>query len=162
MANLDLNTSEMVAVYDAVILILKNNATLKRMVKTWRAHGARSPDKTPHSRLTSRCRPCESPRWNGPEEWRYPNAMVGPLYLGFEILLLGADVRDALNLSRAIQIAIYPGGAGTLANIQALQAAGAQSGLPQFTVPAYDESPDGANLLARGQMKIDVLFQLPN
>jgi hypothetical protein len=158
---LDLNTSEMVAVYDRILLILRNDPTMKRVVKTWRSwrelpgqHGPFSTDSPlPAIRVTP---------VNGPEQWRYPHAMVGPLYLNFEILLLGSDVRDAMNLWRAMQIAIYPGGTGTFTNIQALQAAGANSGMAEFTVPAYDDTPDGANLLAKGQMKIDVKFNLPN
>ena len=158
---LDLNTSEIVAVYDALLLILQQNATIKRTVKTWRTWrdkpGQNGPFEVGPGLPAIRVTPV-----NGPEQWRYPHAMVGTLYLNFEVLVAGSDVRDVLNLWRALQIAIYPGGAGTMASIQALQAAGANSGLAEFTVPAYDDTPDGANLLAKGQMKIDVKFQLPN
>ncbi len=159
MGLLDLNMSPRAAVLRQIETILKTNATLKRIGlkwRTWKETPGQNPpfgvDLAPIIRITPT---------NGPETWKFPNAFVGPLYLNCEYLLKGSDVEDPLNLWWAIETAIYPGGALTTANVQALQQAGAYSGLTEFSIPGYDESPDGLFWACSGQMKIDVLNQLP-
>jgi hypothetical protein len=159
MPNLDLNQSPRAAVFRKIQTILQTNPTLKRVVRHWRfwreKPGQNPPfniDLAPIVRVTPT---------NGPETWKFPNAFVGPLYLNVEYLLLGGDADDPQNFWWAIETAIYPGGALSTANVQALQQAGAYSGLTEFSIPGYDESPDGLFWACSGQMKIDVLNQLP-
>jgi hypothetical protein len=161
---LDLNTSPRVAVLRQVELILKNDPTLKRVVKTWRTWkelpGQNAPFGTDVPLPAVRITPA-----NGPDLWRFPDAFVGKLYLQFEMLLFGSIAEDTYNLWFAMCTAIYPGSAGvvtTSSNIQSLQKAGANTGLVEFSMPAYDPTPDGNNTLAIGQMSIDVRLQLKN
>ena len=78
------------------------------------------------------------------------------------MLINGGDADDTLNLWWAIVKAIYPGGAATLATVQALQQAGANSGLAEFSQPAFDDEPDGVFQAAMGQIKIDVRLDINN
>ena len=161
MPSLDLNTSPRISVLRLVETILKNDPTLKRVVKTWRTYkekpGQNAPFGTDLPLPAIRITPA-----TGPDMWRYPDAFVGALYLNFEVLLQGQEAKDVFNLWYALCNAIYPGGTGTNANIQALQIAGANSGLVEFSAPAYDPTPDGNMWLAVGQMKIDVRLNLKN
>lgn len=159
MALLALDTSPRASVMRKVETILKTNAVLARTVKTWRTWkerpGQNPPfgiDHAPAVRITP---------GNGPETWKFPNAFVGDLYLNVEYLLVGGDADDPLNFWWAIETALYPGGAATNANVAALQAAGAYTGLPEFSIPGYDESPSGEFWNCMGQIKIAVLNQLP-
>ncbi len=157
---LDLNPSPAGLVLRKIESILKVDPTLKRTVKTWRTWrekpGQNAPFGSDIPLPAIRITPI-----NGPELWKFPDAMVAPLFLNCEMLLQGCDVEDLFNLWWAIQRAIYPGGQQTLTNITALQQAGAYSGLTEFSMPAYDESPDGNFWLGTGQLKIDVLYTLP-
>jgi hypothetical protein len=66
-----------------------------------------------------------------------------------------------MNLWWAIEKALYPSDfTAKSANISALQAAGAYTGLAEFTQPAFDDSPSDKFFAAYGQIKIDVLLQL--
>lgn len=144
--------------------ILKTNPVLKRTVKTWRTWrekpGQNSPFGTDSDLPAIRISPV-----NGPDIWRYPDALVGPLYLNFEMLIPGSEYEDVFNLWFALCTAIYPGSSATPSTqtiITSLQAAGANSGLVEFSSPAFDPTPDGNMWLALGQMKIDVRLQLKN
>lgn len=157
MPNLDLNAAPRTKVFRKIETILKTNATLKRVVKhwrTWREKPGQNPpfniDLAPIVRITPT---------TGPELWRFPNAFVGPLYLNVEYLLLGGDADDPFNFWGAIENAIYPGGEQTFLNVQALQQAGAYSGLVEFSSPGFDPEPDGTFWACTGQMKIDILNQ---
>jgi hypothetical protein len=156
---LDLNPSPVTKVLRKVESILKVDPTLKRTVKTWRTWrekpGQNAPFGSDLPLPAVRITPI-----NGPQFWKFPDAFVGDLYLRFEMLLQGCDVDDPLNLWWAMETALYPGGAQTLTNITALQQAGAYSGLAEFSLPAYDDSPDGNFWLATGQMKIAVLLTI--
>lgn len=161
MPSLDLNTSPRISVLRLVETILKNDPTLKRVVKTWRTYkekpGQSAPFGTDLPLPAIRITPA-----TGPDMWRYPDAFVGALYLNFEMLIQGQEAEDVFNLWYALCVAMYPGGGGTQTNIQALQVAGANSGLVEFSAPAFDPTPDGSMWLAVGQMKIDVRLQLKN
>jgi hypothetical protein len=164
MPSLDLNTSPRIAVMRQIETILKTNPTLKRVVKTWRTWkekpGQNAPFGTDSDLPAVRITPV-----SGPDIWRFPDAMVGPLYLNFEMLLQGSELEDVFNLWYALCNAIYPGSSATPStqtNISALQTAGANTGLVEFSSPAFDPSPDGSMWLAQGQMKIDVRLQLKN
>ncbi len=159
MATLDLNTSPRTAVFRKIETILKTNATLKRVVKTWR-FWSEKPGQNPPFNIDLAPAVRVTPT-NGPETWKFPNAFMGPMYLNFEYLLKGCDADDPLNFWWAIATAIYPGGQLTNNNVQALQQAGAYSGLIEFSVPGYDSDPDGNFWACSGQLKIDVLNQLP-
>jgi hypothetical protein len=162
MATLDLNASPRTTVLRKIETILKMDPTLKRVVGTWRTWREKPGQNPPFGieqavgRVAIRLTPI-----NGPDTWKFPNAFVGWLYINCEYLILGADADDPLNFWWAIENAIYPGGTGTNANVAALQAAGAYSGLTEFSIPGYDESPDGTFWACKGQMRIEVLNQLP-
>jgi hypothetical protein len=158
---LDLNTSPRIAVLRQVETILRNDPTLKRVVKTWRTWkekpGQNAPFGTDNPLPAIRITPT-----TGPDMWRYPDAFVGPLFLNFEMLIPGQEAEDVFNLWYALCNAVYPGGGVTQTNISALQTAGANSGLVEFSAPAFDPTPDGEMWLANGQMKIDVRLNLKN
>lgn len=95
------------------------------------------------------------------EVWRFPNAFEGWLYMNVDMLIPGTDADDELNLWGAIEQAIYPDDfAKQLANVQALQQAGASTGLCEFSQPAFDPTPSDRFFAATGQIKIAVLRQL--
>ena len=95
----------------------------------------------------------------GPENAKFPYGRVGKLYIQAEMLLAGTDIDDVLNLWWAMEQALYPP-SNPGAFITVLQAAGAYSGLPLFSQPAYDESPADRFFAAIGQIQIDVLLNL--
>ena len=104
---------------------------------------------------------------NGPEQFLFPDAMVGPLFINCEMLVSGTNVDDAQNLWWAIERAIYPGptplmagGPTSQSNIALLQTAGANSGLAMFSMPAFDQEPQEQFFACTGQIKIDVRLQL--
>jgi hypothetical protein len=159
---LDLNSSPRIAVMRQVETILRTNPTLKRVVKTWRTWREKPGQNAPFG-LDVELPAVRITPANGPDIWRYPDAFVGPLYLNFEMLIQGTEAEDPYNLWFAMCNAIYPGSSATPStqtNITNLQTAGANSGLVEFSSPAFDPSPDGNNWLAVGQMKIDVRLQL--
>ena len=163
MATLALNlpTSPRTSVFRALDKILRNDPVLQRTVRpqafrSWSGNSYDSVDFTlamaPCLRLTPS---------NGPEVWKFPDAFVGPLFIKVEMLVAGYDVDDVLNLWWAIEKALYPSdNVAKSANISTLQAAGAYTGLAEFTQPAFDDSPENKFFAAYGQIKIDVLLQL--
>jgi hypothetical protein len=161
MATLDLNKAPRTAVFRATETILKTDPTLNRVVNIWRfwreAPGQNAPfgiDQLGKSRVAIRVSPT-----TGPNSWTFPEAFVGPLFLNFECLILGADADDPFNLWWAIQRAIYPQ-SNPLQNIAALQAAGAHTGLYEFTIPCQLENPDSELWKMGGQARIAVREQM--
>jgi hypothetical protein len=97
----------------------------------------------------------------GPEIWTFPNAFTGWLYLNCDMLIPGTDADDEMNFWGAIEQAIYPDDFNLqLANVRALQLAGASTGLAEFSQPAFDPTPSDRFFAATGQIKIAVLRQL--
>ena len=163
MATLALNLpqSPRTAVFRAIDSILRHDPVLQRSIRpqsfrSWSGSTYDSVDFTlamaPCIRLTPT---------HGAEVWKFPDAFVGPLFVKVEMLVAGYDVDDVMNLWWAIEKALYPSDfTAKSANISALQAAGAYTGLAEFTQPAFDDSPSDKFFAAYGQIKIDVLLQL--
>ncbi len=161
MATISLNQSVRASVFRKVVEIVRIDPTCKRLfregsLKAWTGKpqdaGPLALEQSPCLRLTPGA---------GPETWSFPDAMVGALFLDLELVIKGTDADDVMNVWEAIQRAIYPvNQTARLANIAALQAAGAYTGLPSFSAPAVDLHPDGAGFFCTGQIKIDVLLQL--
>jgi hypothetical protein len=158
MATLDLNTSPKVSVYRTLIRIIRNDPTIKRIISrpgSFRDWSSKPQDSEPFNiNLAPALRFTPT---QGPEDWQFPCGMVGTLYIDVDMLINGNDVDDVMNLWFAIERAIYPLNSTTqLANISALQVAGANTGYALFSQPAFDPSPENAFFAARGQIKIDV------
>ena len=148
-------------VYRAVVAILQHDPVLSNVIKpeNFRCWAGSSKDNmvfefsnSPSLRVTPT---------NGPEEWIFPTAFRGWLYLQCEMLLAGTDVDDVFNLWFAIERALYPDDyASQQAMVAKLQQAGAYTGLPEFSQPAFDAQPADKFFAATGQIKIEVLLQL--
>jgi hypothetical protein len=160
MARLDLPTSPRTAVFRQLIAILRADPVLSATLKTllcWEGKPTDAQDLTTGNAPALRVTPA-----NGPDEWRYPEAFAGDLYLNCELLVTGYDADDLFNLWWAIQRAIYPASfAAKTANVAALQAAGSRTGLAEFSMIATVDLPPDSNLQhAMGQIKINILEQL--
>ena len=152
---LQLPTSPRTKVYRAIDNALRRDPVLSSVVKadsfrSWSGKGKDTTEFTysmaPAIRLTP---------MNGPEQFAFPSAMKGWLYINVEMLLTGTDYDDVMNLWWALELALYTQGVP-----QALNAAGAYSGLCLFSQPAFDPSPADRYFAATGQIKIEVLLQL--
>jgi hypothetical protein len=161
MATLDLNPSPKATVFRKICSLIRNDPTIKRIFKpaSIRDWSGKAQDCEPFNVSIApaiRLTPTQ-----GPENWKYPDATKGTLFIKIEMLVWGTDVDDAMNLWYAIERAIYPlNPATTLTNITALQAAGAYSGLAEFPQPAFDPQPDENYFAAVGQIAIDVLIPI--
>ncbi len=159
---LDLPQSPRDAVYRAMEAIVRKNSTIGRIIKpssfrTWSG----KPDDA--KEFTYAIAPAM--RWtpmNGPEEFKTPDSMAGPLYINCEILLPGNNVSDLANFWWSLVKAFYPTQSPPAPNPVpiALQLAGARSGLVKFSQPAFDPSPDGVWLAGQGQISIDIQLNL--
>ena len=148
-------------VYRALCSILQHDPVLSTVIKpdNFRTWAGKSHDNivfefsnSPSLRITPT---------NGPEEWKFPDAFMGWLYLNCEMLIPGTDADDELNLWWAIERAIYPEDyEAQQANVRALQLAGAYSGLTDFSQPAFDPAPTDRFFACSGQIRIQVLLQL--
>jgi len=162
MATLSLNTAPRASVFRKLVELVQNDATIKRVISrpaSFRAWTGNPVDSQPFSidiAPAVRFTPA-----SGPEVWFTPNAQKGPLLVNVEMLVMGSDADDVMNLWWAIERAIYPAAQAPLyANLQALQQAGAYSGLAEFTLPAFDPQPADNFWAATGQIKIEVRNQL--
>jgi hypothetical protein len=148
-------------VFRAICSLLQHDPVLSNVIKpdNFRTWAGKSNDSMPFDFSPSaslRLTPS-----NGPEEWKYPDAMMGWLFITVDMLVMGTDADDQLNLWWAIERAIYPDTwALSVANVQALQLAGAYSGLTEFSQPAFDAAPQGGGFASTGQLKIQVILQL--
>jgi hypothetical protein len=157
MARLDLPTSPRTSVFRAIVQILRNDPVLSATCRTILAWEGKPTDGQP---LTLAMAPAlRITPANGPNQWTYPEAFRGDLYLNVEVLVSGYDYDDLLNLWWAVQRAIYPKGQ-SMAIVLQLQQAGAHSGLCEFTLPVFDPAPESNYFHASGQLKITVLEQL--
>ncbi len=158
---LDLPQSPRDAVFRAMEMIVRQNATFQRIVKpgsfrTWQGNPEDAKEFTfevaPAMRWT--------PQHTG-EQFRTPDTMSGDLLINCEVLLKGTNVSDLTNFWWMLVKCFYPSVlAARNANIQTLQTAGARSGLVLFSQPAFDPGPDGVWLAGQGQIKIEIQSQL--
>lgn len=158
---LDLNDAPRTSVYRKLVSLVRNDATIKRIcrptsIRAWdglpQDAGEFSVNIAPAIRFTP---------IGGPDAFWSPGSMRGPLFLQVEMVVKGTNVDDLMNLWWAVVRAIYPAvQSQTNANIQALLAAGAYTGLAEFTMPAFDATPQDNSFYGNGQIKIDVNNQL--
>ena len=159
--SLDLPRSPRDAVYRAMETIVRQNATFQRIVKpssfrTWQG----KPDDAKEFTFSIAPALRWTPMHTG-EDFKTPDTMAGDLLINCEILLPGTNVSDLTNFWWMLTRCFYPSDlTGRNANIQALQAAGARSGLVLFSQPAFDPGPDGVWLAGQGQIKIVIQSQL--
>jgi hypothetical protein len=148
-------------VFRALVGILQHDPVIQSVVRgpNFRAWNGSSHDtmdftfsSTPSIRITPTC---------GPDQWKFPSAQTGDLYLNVAMLIPGTDADDQFNLWWALELAIYPDNFAARAAIVAkLQAAGSYDGLVSFSQPAADPNPSDRFFAASGQMKITVLNQI--
>lgn len=156
-----LPTSPRTKVFRAVVALLQQNPVILSCIKpdSFRSWSGRSHDAIEFS--SSMYPAIRITPTNGPEGWIFPTAMRGWLYLNVDMLIFGTDADDQLNLWWAVEKAIYPDVySQQQANVAALQAAGAYTGLCEFSQPAFDPLPIDKIWAATGQIKIEILLQL--
>jgi len=156
-AKLDLNTAPRTSVFRAVVRLIRNDATIKRIVRptSIRAWEGLPQDAAPFN--TEIAPAIRFTPITGPDTFWSPGSMKGDLFLQVEMLVMGTNVDDLLNLWWAICRAIYPAAQSSInANVQALQQAGAYDGLVTFTAPAFDPEPKDNFFYGTGQMRIAV------
>jgi hypothetical protein len=158
---LDLNTAPRTAVYRKVVQLIRNDATIGRVLRptSIRAWDGLPQDGIPFAADVAPC--IRLTPTAAADNWWSPGSQRGPLFINCEILVKGTCVDDVMNLWWAIVRAIYPAAqSSTNANVLALQQAGAYTGLAEFSLPAFDADPENLLFYAAGQIKIDVNNQL--
>jgi hypothetical protein len=159
---LSLPVSPRTSVFRALVRVLRSDEILRRTIRpehllTWEGQ---SRDKEPLARGNSpalRLTPMP-----GAATWWSPDAMIGPLTVAVEAVTPGLCVDDVLNLWTVIERAIYPTDLAARNTIQgALRAAGAETGLVEFTQPAMvaDADSEEGCFTAAGQMRVMVLLE---
>lgn len=156
---IDLNMSPRTMVFRKIESILRNDPTLKRVVKTWRTWEGKTTDVEPLTPIGGpaiRLTPV-----NGEERFVFPDAQKGQLIVGIEAAVAGTFVDDPTNLWWAIERAIYPPDQTARQNIQqALNQAGSTTGLCTFSPPSYQQDEGNINWFVSGQIKTEVLLNL--
>lgn len=158
---LKLPTCRAAALYDLLESRLRDDATLKRVVKEWRSWQGTAKDRTaptaqmcPFVRLTPE---------SDPLKWWAVTTLEGRLTLRVDVGVPGNNPRDVLNLWDAVCRAMYPADAALrLAFHAALRAAGGHTGQPEFTQAAFDDAPgESENVLtAVGRIAVAYRFDL--
>ncbi len=159
--SLDLDDCPRTLVYRKIVEFLRNDPTLRRVIRppSLRTWDGKPTDSADFGAATAPC--LRLTPINGPDAWVYPSAFAGDLLLNCEVLVTGTNVDDLFNLWWAISRAIYPKDpAKRMANIQALQLAGAKNGLVEFSQPAFDPDPKDNFLWGTGQLRVSILSQL--
>lgn len=158
---LDLNTAPRTAVFRKLVSIIRNDATIRRII---RPTAIRAWDGLPQDSAEFSIAIAPAIRLTpitGPDVFWSPGAMRGDLFVNVEMLVMGTCVDDPTNLWWAICRAIYPAAQSQAnANVLALQQAGAYDGLVTFTSPAFDPDPKDNFFYAQGQMKVVVNNQV--
>lgn len=158
MAKLDLNTSPRTAVFRKLVSLIRNDATIKRVLSKpaqLRAWEGLPQDAEPLSPAFAPC--VRLTPTTGPDQFWSPGATKGALFVQVELIVQGTDADDLMNLWWAVVRAIYPAAqSATNANVQALQKAGAYSGLAEFSLPAMEADPENNYFAAAGQIRIEV------
>jgi hypothetical protein len=160
--SVDVDDSPRTRVFRAIETILRTDQTLARVVaaRSWRTYDGSPVTKDPFG--TTSCPWVVMSRIPGSEDYWSPDALTGDMQILLMIGTRGMCEDDADNLYFAVQRAIYPTTqALKLANVQALQAAGAHTGIVTFSQPAFDprsidgQASDGM-IVARGRMQITI------
>jgi hypothetical protein len=161
MATLNLPTSPRTRVFRKIDTILRNDPLLSPVISggsflSWQGNACDDA-----SFATSMAPAMRITPMNGPEVWKYPDSFVGWLFINCEILVSGYDYDDVFDLWWAVEKALYPSDLPTkLALIKSLQDVGAETGLAEFSQPAFDPKPESNYLHCAGQIKIAVLLNL--
>lgn len=154
---LDLPASPRAKVFRVLVATLRADPTLARAL---RKDGIRAWEGSPIDALPFGVEHAPSIRLTpatGPDTFSTPDSMKGALVINCEMVARGSNVDDLLNLWWAVCLALYPPDkADRNALALRLQNAGARSGLPMFTQPAFDPQPDGVYLAGQAQISIDV------
>jgi hypothetical protein len=155
---LDLDDSPRTLVYRQLITFIRTDPTIRRVfrpaaVRAWDGSPADAAEfsvaMAPCVRFTPIC---------GADLIEFPGAFAGDLLLNIELIVKGTCVDDLFNAWFALARAIYPRDpAARAANVQALVAAGAKTGIVEFSQPAFDAKPEEQWFLGSGQLKIAVL-----
>lgn len=155
---LDLNTAPRTSVFRKLVSLIKNDATIKRVLSkpvNLRVWDGGTSDTEPFGPAFAPC--VRLTPTSGADSWWSPGATRGPLFIQVEMIVQGTNADDMMNLWWAIVRAIYPAAqSSTNANIQALQQAGAYTGMAEFTLPAMEADPKNSYFAAQGQIKIEV------
>jgi len=124
--------------------ILRDDPTLKAVVKAWQTWDGKPEDRTP-SGSTRLPWVCLTPRPTS-ERWYSPESQTGMLIIQIQANVEGTCIDDAMNLWGAIRSALNGGGDNARrCDINTrLQAAGAWKGFYLFSDPLYDPSADPA------------------
>jgi hypothetical protein len=157
--NLDLESSPHSKVYAEIVRTLREDGTLRTVVRNWSAADGSPTDVAEPARNqlpAITLRPAE-----GPERFYGPQGMIGPLFVDVECIVAGTNAVDAMDLYHAVRLAIYPRDATLrLAIHQALVAAGAEAHyVVRFTQGRFaprEGDDDGAYYVARGQIEVNV------
>lgn len=159
---LDLNKSPRTSVFRQLVTLIKNDATIKRVLSKpiqLRAWEGKAADAEPFGPAIAPC--VRLTPTSGADTWWSPGSTRGPLFIQVEMVIQGTNADDIMNLWWAIVRAIYPSAqSSTNANILALQQAGAYTGMAEFTLPAMEADPENNYFAAAGQIKIEVTNQL--
>lgn len=167
-SKLALPDSPRTAVFRLIEKTLRKDPTLHRVLskdsqwKTW--------DGSPANKLPFGKTPSPTIRLTpaaGADEWYSPSAIFEPLIVHVELEVEGLNVDDMANLWWAIVRALYPPNPLALspspaqAFMNALQGAGASTGMIDFTQPAFarveeDEGGDDGRLYAHAQLKVEL------
>lgn len=157
-ALLDLDTAPRAAVWLKLIEIIRIDATIKRTIpraasfRYWTGTDEDSQPFTTELAPAVRFAPAA-----GPDVWLYPGSLAGDLLINCEMIVQGTAVIDVMNLWWAIQRALYPKLQSARQVIQvALNAAGATTGQPVFSQPAYSTELTDNCQIAMGQIKIQI------
>lgn len=154
---LDLNTSPRTAVFRKIVGWVRNDPTIKRIVRptSIRAWDGLPQDGEPFAVGIAPC--LRFTPANAAETFWSPGSTRGPLFINVEMLVEGTCVDDVLNLWWAVERAIYPQAqSSTNANVTALQQAGGYDGLSLFSMPAFDPDPENLYFSAMGQIKVEI------
>jgi hypothetical protein len=160
---LQLDPAPRTLVFRALESIVRGNAVFQRIVKpgSFRTWQGKPDDAKP---FTIEIAPAM--RWTpaaGPDTFLFPDTQRGDLLVNIEILIKTTDVDDMLNFWWMLVRCFYPptttnppsmGGPNAIR--AQLQAAGAVTGLVNFTQPAFDPDPDGVFMAGHGQLRIEV------
>jgi hypothetical protein len=161
MATLDLPDDPRTLVWRLIVTRLRDDPALSRVIATWLTwDGGRDSNKDLESLRPPALRLYPT---LGAMTWHDAQSQTAPLIINIEATISGMDAEDILNLQGAIEDALYPAGAEEKVWEAALTAAGADTGLIEFTQPLVDRPEtggEGGNFQPLGTFRIDVLRML--
>lgn len=148
------------AIYRVTERILRADATLGRVVKTWRTWEGAPHDKADPTEAT-----CPFARLSiqaGGMAFYSPSTMQGRLEIAAELVVAGSCLDDLHNLWGAFARALYPADSDARQSIQLrLREAGARTGQYEFSQVAFDPTPGLEGVLSgRAVMMIMYRFDI--